>query len=123
SPTRPDGANDPDFMASLRRWYSTPNPIELPSTKLNPPNYYGVHDLHGLVWEWVSDFNTAMITGDSRGDTGLDRVLFCGGAADGSTERDNFPTYVRFGFRSGLKAAYTVHNLGFRCARDIDPES
>src|SRR5690606_3391827 len=30
SPTRPDRANDSDFAASLPRWYSTPNPKELP---------------------------------------------------------------------------------------------
>ena len=29
----------------------------------------GVHDLPGLVWEWVTDFHTAMVTGDARGET------------------------------------------------------
>ena len=27
--------------------------------------------------------------------------------------------FLRFSFRSSLKAAYTVHNLGFRCAKDL----
>lgn len=123
SPTLADGAKDPEFVKTIRLWYSTPAPEELPLAGQTTPNFYGVQDLHGLVWEWVSDFNTAMITGDSRGDTGLDRQLFCGGAADGATDRNNFPAFMRFGFRSSLKASYTVHNLGFRCARDISPES
>ena len=28
---------------------------------------------------------------------------------------------MRYGFRSSLKANYTVHNLGFRCAESIEP--
>jgi hypothetical protein len=31
-----------------------------------------------------ADFSTAMVTGDARGDTGLDRQLYCGcGSEDG----------------------------------------
>ena len=122
SPTRPDGANDPQFLQSLRHSYSLPAPSQLPSVQHTAPNFYGVSDLHGLVWEWVSDFSTAMVTGDSRRDTGLDRQLFCGGAANGATDRDNFPAFLRFGFRSSLKANYTVHNLGFRCAKSYSPD-
>jgi len=36
----------------------------------------------------------------------------------GANDPSNFPAFMRFGFRSSLKAAYTVHNLGFRCAHD-----
>ena len=54
-------------------------------------NFCGVHDLHGLVWEWVADFNTAMVTGDARGDTGLDRQLFCGSGSQGAKDRANLP--------------------------------
>ena len=83
-------------------------------------NYFGAQDMHGLVWEWVSDFNTAMVTGDARGDTGLDRQLFCGSGSLGVKDRSNFPAFMRYGFRSSLKANYTVHNLGFRCAKDLE---
>ncbi len=31
----------------------------------------------------------------------------------------NFPAFMRYGFRSSLKADYCVHNLGFRCAKDL----
>jgi sulfatase modifying factor 1 len=116
SPTRPDGGNDPGFTKQLRTWYSTPSPEVLPPVGRGIANYFGIKDLHGLIWEWVSDFNTAMVTGDARGDTGLDRQLFCGGGSEGTQERDNFPAFMRYGFRSSLKASYTVHNLGFRCA-------
>jgi formylglycine-generating enzyme len=115
-PDRPDGDKDPAFVRELRQWYATPAPARLPAVGQKPANYFGVSDLHGLIWEWVGDFNSAMVTGDARGDTGLDRQLFCGSGAEGSKDRDNFPAYMRYGFRSSLKANYTVHNLGFRCA-------
>jgi formylglycine-generating enzyme len=114
---RPDGMNDPEFVQQLRVWYSTPAPATLPLLGQKAANFFGVHDLHGLVWEWVADFNTAMVTGDARGDTGLDRQLFCGGGSEGANDRGNFPAFMRYGFRSSLKASYTVHNLGLRCAQ------
>ena len=123
SPTRADGQNEPDFVRQIRAWYSTPSPATLPAVGRGRTNVFGVHDLHGLVWEWVSDFNTAMVTGDARGDTGLDRQLFCGSGSEGAKDTANFPAFMRFGFRSSLRAGYTVHNLGFRAARDADPNT
>jgi sulfatase modifying factor 1 len=120
SPSRADGANDAAFVREIRQWYSTPTPTALSPVGQKTPNYFGVHDLHGLVWEWVADFNTAMVTGDARGDTGLDRQLFCGSGSEGAKDRDNFPAFMRYGFRSSLKASYTVHNLGFRCAQNVE---
>ena len=119
SPTLADGTNDAAFQRDILRWYSTPSSNVLPFVESGPINFWGVRDLHGLVWEWVSDFNSATVTGDARGDTGLDRQLFCGAGAIGAKDVQNFPAFMRYGFRSSLKAAYTVHNLGFRCAKDL----
>lgn len=119
SPTRVDGENDPAFQRALRHWYSTPAPESLPRVGAGLANHLGVHDLHGLIWEWTADFNTATVTGDARGDTGIERQLFCGAGSTGAKDPANFPAFMRYGFRSSLKAAYTVHNLGFRCARDL----
>lgn len=120
SPERRDGENDPAFVRQVRAWYAAPAPPTLPTVGRGRTNYFGVHDLHGLIWEWVADFSTAMVTGDARGDTGLDRQLFCGAGAQGAQDSANFPAFMRYGFRSSLKASYTVHNLGFRCARSIN---
>jgi formylglycine-generating enzyme required for sulfatase activity len=120
SQTRPDGENDAEFSRKVKAWYATPSAEKLRNVGASTANYFGVKDLHGLVWEWVSDFNTAMVTGDARGDAGLDRQLFCGSGSQGAQDRENFPAFMRYGFRSSLKADYTVHNLGFRCAKDFE---
>ena len=119
SPTRADGQSDAEFKRQVFKWYSTPGSAELAAVGSGRPNFWGVHDLHGLGWEWVADFNTAMVTGDARADTGLDRQLFCGGGSQGAKDVANFPAFMRYGFRSSLQANYCVHNLGFRCAKGL----
>jgi sulfatase modifying factor 1 len=119
--TRPDGTNDLEFRRIVATWYATPSPAVLPDVGGGKANFYGVHDLQGLVWEWTSDFNTALVTGDARGATGIDRQLFCGAGSQNAADRTDFQAFMRFGFRSSLKAAYTVHNLGLRCAYDLAP--
>jgi formylglycine-generating enzyme required for sulfatase activity len=117
SPTRPDGENDTEFKRHVLQWYSTPASKPSP-VGTGHANFWGLRDLHGLVWEWVADFNTAMVTGDARGDTGLERDLFCGSGSQGVKDVGNYPAFMRYGFRSSLRADYCVHNLGFRCAKD-----
>ncbi|GDY18991.1 hypothetical protein LBMAG56_03360 [Verrucomicrobiota bacterium] len=117
--TQIDGTKDPEFQRAVNRWYSTPTPATLPAVATGRTNCFGLHDLHGLIWEWTSDFNSTLVTGDARGDSGLERQLFCGNGSFGATDRANYTAFMRFGFRSSLKAGYTVHNLGFRCAKDL----
>ncbi len=117
--TTPEGSKEPEFQQAIARWYGTPTPDVLPAAGSGKANLHGLRDLHGLVWEWTSDFNSAIVTGDARGDTGLERTLFCGAGSLGAKDTANYPAFMRFGMRSSLKASYTVHNLGFRCAKDI----
>jgi formylglycine-generating enzyme required for sulfatase activity len=123
SATQAYGQDDPAFRAALLAWHSSPSPEVLPAAGQHKANFFGLQDMHGLIWEWVADFNTALVTGDARGDTGLERQLFCGSGSVGARDRDNFPAFMRYGFRSSLKASYTVHNLGFRCAQSAPPQS
>ncbi len=113
-----DGAKDAEFQQAVAQWYSTPSPEVLPDAGAGRANVFGVRDLHGLVWEWTSDFNSALVTGDARGDTGIERQFFCGAGSLGAKDTANYSAFMRFGFRSSLRAGYTVHNLGFRCAKN-----
>jgi formylglycine-generating enzyme len=117
--TTADGATEPNFTSTVLAWFARPTPTRLPNAGAGPANFFGAHDLLGLVWEWVDDFNTAMVTGESRGDTGLERTLFCGAGAAGAQDLTNYPAFMRAGLRSSLRANYTVANLGFRCARSL----
>lgn len=118
--TQDNGKTEPGFRAAALAWFAQPTPAMLPATRGGRPNVYGVHDLLTLVWEWVDDFNTIMVTGESRADTGLERALFCGAGAAGSSDLENYPAFMRAGMRSSLRASYVVPNLGFRCAQTLD---
>jgi len=112
----PEAKAEPDFNAQVLAWFAAPTPAVLPAAGSGRPNFYGVHDLLDLVSEWVDDFNTAMVTGDSRGAAGNE--LFCGGTSSSARDPADYAAFMRVGFRSSLRANYTVANLGFRCARD-----
>ncbi len=119
SATRPDAESDPEFQRQVREWYYAPSARKLPPVGVGQSNFWGIHDLHGLVWEWVSDFNTAMVSGDARDGGDPNGQLFCGAGAQGARDAENYPAIMRYAFRSSLNAAYCVHNLGFRCAKDL----
>jgi len=98
-------------------WYSKPDREALGQVGSTLRNKWGVYDLHGLIWEWTEDFNSAMVTGESRGDSALERKFYCGGGVVGSSDFKDYVAFMRFAMRSSLKAKYTLSTLGFRCAR------
>ena len=73
-------------------------------------------DLTGLVWEWTLDFNDTMVGEEGRGG---DSALFCGSAGARAIDAADSATFMRYAFRSSLKASYATKNLGFRCAKDV----
>lgn len=114
-----DATKDAGFHRRILDFYGKPTPSKLPKVGSVYKNVYGVHDMHGLVWEWVGDFNSVMVTGESRQDSGIDRGLFCAAGAVGGADPSDYAAYMRYAFRSSLQAKYTVGNLGFRCAKDL----
>ena len=116
--TGPDGRNDEQLKRDLYAWLARPVPAVLADVATARPNFLDVRGLHGLVWEWVDDFNTAMVTGESRADAGLDRDLFCGAGSVGAKDPGDYAAFMRAALRSSLQANNTTRSLGFRCARD-----
>lgn len=88
------------------------------SVMQSPPNYWGVYNMFDLIWEWTDDFNSVLVTGDSRTGDYNDKNLVCAGGATNATDVMNYAAFMRFGLRISLKADYTVSTLGFRCAKD-----
>jgi cytochrome oxidase Cu insertion factor (SCO1/SenC/PrrC family) len=117
SATRRDASRDPAFLGRLRQWYGRPTPERLAAVTTAPRNVYGISGLHGLVWEWTLDFNSSLVTGESRTDSDLDRTRFCGSGAAGAANFEDYAAFMRYAFRSSLEANYTVGNLGFRGVR------
>lgn len=119
SDSKADASQDQQFLNRILEWYAEPKTDGgLPSVKRRPANFYGVFDLHGLVWEWVEDFNSNLVTGESREDGNLNRNLFCGAGGMAGGNKENYAAFMRFAFRSSLKGNSTAWNLGFRCARE-----
>jgi formylglycine-generating enzyme len=114
SETRRDASRDPAFLERQRQWYGRPTPPRLPAAGSGFWNVYGLADLHGLVWEWTLDFNSALVTGESRADSALDRTRYCGSGASGASDFEDYAAFMRYAFRSSLEARYSVGNLGFR---------
>jgi sulfatase modifying factor 1 len=117
SETQHDASRTPAFLERLRDWYGRPTPDRLPAVGSTLRNAYGVSDMHGLVWEWTLDFNSSLVTGESRADSSLERSLYCGSGTAGASGFEDYAAFMRYAFRSSLEAKYTVANLGFRGVR------
>ena len=113
--TRPNGSDDPKYRQTILDWYGQHHSQSNTPVASNPANYWGVYDMHGLNWEWTEDFNSALVSGESRADSSIDQKLFCAAGTVGSADPSDYAAFMRYGFRSSLKANYSLPNLGFRC--------
>ena len=114
----PNARDKPTYSAHLINLYNEKD-RQKNKVKISAPNFYGVYNMFDLVWEWTDDFNSIMTTSDSRTAEFDDKGLFCASAATSTTDVLNYASFMRYAFRSSLKANYTVGNLGFRCAKDL----
>lgn len=113
-----DARKDSLFNLAVLKSYETPKTFLRP-VGLGQENFWGIHDLHGVVWEWNMDFNSIIITGESRSNGNTDKGLFCAAGAIGATDLMNYAAFMRYAMRSSLKANYNLNTLGFRCVKDV----
>ncbi len=83
------------------------------------PNPFGLHDMHGNVWEWVQDCYTPTYDGASAdGSAAPDKPNCPRVIRDGSGV--DIPKSLRVAERYSNTTDYRNGNLGFRVARTLD---
>jgi hypothetical protein len=94
--------------------YNTDAPV--PAGSL-PPNGWGLHEMHGNVWEWCADYWHDSYAGAPRnGSAWLDRKDAALRVVRGGSWADDARN-VRAAFRDPLGPADRLGDVGFRCAR------
>lgn len=117
---RKDARKDPAWRQQILAWYSIPSTRALPAVPHSPANAWGVHDLHGVIWEWVEDYNALLVSSDNREQGSADDLRFCGAGAVSMEQKENYAVLMRVAMLSSLEANSTTRDLGFRCAYDIE---
>jgi len=119
--TRTDARSDPAWRARILAWYASS--AEANKQRVGgEPNAYGVKDMHGLIWEWVEDFNALLVDADSRVQGDAEKLRFCGAGAITMKDRESYAILMRIALLSSMNGAGSTTNLGFRCARPL-PET
>ena len=85
------------------------------------PNAFGLHDLHGNVWEWVEDcyskdgYQRAPSDGSALTSGDCARRVLRGGSWN------SYPRFLRSADRYGDRTSYRVNYYGFRVGRTLAP--
>lgn len=113
-----------DAISSTQAWFPGPNPKQLGGNPQTiavgrfPGNGWGLHDVHGNVWEWTedcasNDYSGAPADGSARIVAGCDRRVIRGGSwADGAAE-------LRSASRNREFASKQAFSAGFRVMSDL----
>lgn len=118
--TKESAADDETTIRAVLDWYAKPTSLDLNDHRgaLHAKNFFGVRGLHGVIWEWTSDFSGFRMTQDNRQQGDRQDDLFCGAAANSASNRTNYAAFMRYALRSSLEGNYSLPNVGFRCAYD-----
>ena len=117
-PGRADARSDPEWLSAILNWYARPASGVPGLAGQGRANFHGLHDMHGLVWEWVEDYSALFVNADSRTQGAGKQLDYCGGAALSLGDRRNYAVLMRVALLAAMEGAQDGPFLGFRCARD-----
>lgn len=97
-------------------WYAKNAPGNDPPVGSKKGNAWGLHEMHGYVWEWVADtwhpdYKDAPTDGTARRDRDVKQFVIRGGGFNSPAER------CRSAAREGRDVGFKSDALGFRCVR------
>jgi formylglycine-generating enzyme required for sulfatase activity len=99
-------------------WYDDNSGVKTHSVGSKKPNAWGLHDMHGNVWEWCRDlygeYPKGLLTDPIGAATGTSRVVRGGSWFSGADG-------CRAAYRSYNTPSSAYYDLGFRVARSSVP--
>lgn len=119
--TRADARGDQAWLLKILSWYSRPANQPPGRIAQSPANVYGLFDVHGLVWEWVEDFNGLFVSADSRASGQGKQLDYCGGAALSLADKENYAVLIRLALLGAMEGKKGGPYLGFRCVQEPGP--
>jgi len=84
-----------------------------------PPNAFGLHDMHGNVWEWVQDCFADSYSANQSTDGRPFNSGSCSHRVIRGGSWINIPQYLRSAYRVRVEPTYRYSDLGFRVARTL----
>lgn len=108
SNTKKDARKDSSYTKLILKAYEKRNSAFF-SVGQSKPNIWGVFNLNELVWEWTQDFNAVFFSDEGKN--------YCGSGSLTANDLNDYPAFIRYAYRDGLKANFCVKSLGFRCVK------